>query len=170
MELKARVKAAREHAQLTQEQVVERIKQLPGVESFSQQALNKLELGTTRKSAFLPHIAHVCGVQTEWLAMGMGEMLNDTTPMDMVAEPASAYGSSQTAMFLSEDEVDLILKYQAANGAGKNSIQASANGALRLNEKANHAYKESKRVSFHERKGAVAVNEPKEQRIRKKTG
>lgn len=77
MELKERVKAARNHAGLTQGELVQRVKQLPGVDSFSQQALTKLETGASKKSAYLSHIAMVCNVDASWLATGIGEMVGN---------------------------------------------------------------------------------------------
>ena len=76
MKLNERVKAAREYAGMTQEEMVEKIKDLPGVESFTQQALDKLELGMTKKSAFIIHIAHLSGINPQWLAFGQGNMLD----------------------------------------------------------------------------------------------
>ena len=104
MELKDRVRSARKHAELTQGELADRVQKLPGVDSFSQQAITKLESGETRKSAFLPHIAHVCGVDTYWLATGVGRMVSE---IFFVAEDDPiAYNN------LSEEEAAIVSSYR----------------------------------------------------------
>lgn len=73
MDKKARYKAARRHAELTQKQLAERV-------PMSQQMVSKLEQGLTADSAFDIKIATVCGVRAEWLDAGQGEMVGPSGP------------------------------------------------------------------------------------------
>lgn len=68
MELRHRIKRARGHADLTQDQLAEKVRQMSGGERFSQQALSKLERGESEETRYLPWIAKACGVRTDWLA------------------------------------------------------------------------------------------------------
>ena len=79
MNIHQRTKAAIRHSSLTQEQIAEGVRQLPGGERFIQQNLSSLANGRTLTSSYLVHIAEVCGVHPVWLAMGTGEMLRENT-------------------------------------------------------------------------------------------
>lgn len=65
--LGARIKAARDDADLTQGQVA-------AVAGCSQQMIGDLERGKYQKSAYLVGIAAACGVSASWLATGRGDM------------------------------------------------------------------------------------------------
>lgn len=65
--LAERIKAARQHAQLTQKALASKV----GVE---QPVISQLETGKNHQSAHLPKIAHVCGVNAIWLSDGIGRM------------------------------------------------------------------------------------------------
>jgi len=65
-----RVRKARDHAQLTQEQLAERVGELSG-ESISQKHIERMENRKTgRRSYYTAHIAAACGVNALWLASG----------------------------------------------------------------------------------------------------
>ncbi|WP_438283796.1 LexA family protein [Pseudomonas alabamensis] len=66
--LAERLKAARQHAQLTQKALAQQV----GVE---QPVISQLETGKNLQSAHLPKIAHVCGVNAIWLSEALGPML-----------------------------------------------------------------------------------------------
>lgn len=68
MELKDRVRLAREHARLTQEDLAKAV-------NVKQQTIGKLETGKSKKSSALAAIAIVCEVDPAWLVHGDGEML-----------------------------------------------------------------------------------------------
>lgn len=68
MELKDRVRQAREYAQLTQAELAK----LSGV---TQQAIGRLEAGKSKGSKALAAIAVACDVSTAWLVDETGEML-----------------------------------------------------------------------------------------------
>lgn len=74
MELRERIRRARAHAELTQEQLAERVRAMPGGEKFSQQAVSKLERGESEETQYLPWIAKACGVRADWLALEDGPM------------------------------------------------------------------------------------------------
>lgn len=73
MELKDRVKVAREHAGMSQVRLVARVVELTG-RKFTQQALSKLETGESNASEALAAIAVACGINAHWLVTGEGEM------------------------------------------------------------------------------------------------
>jgi len=70
-----RVRAARNHARLTQPQLSEK---LGG--KITQQGISYLEGGDAYGSEFTVQIANICNVDPTWLATGKGEMINRTTP------------------------------------------------------------------------------------------
>lgn len=59
-----RIKEARKQARLTQAELAN----LVGLEQAS---ICQLEVGTTKRTAYLPEISLACGVDIEWLAFGM---------------------------------------------------------------------------------------------------
>lgn len=63
-----RIKAARQHASLTQ-------KQLADAAKVEQPLISQLERGKTQKTAYLTHIAKACRVSAQWLATGEGDMV-----------------------------------------------------------------------------------------------
>lgn len=67
MSLAQRVAQAREHANLTQDELGKAV-------GVSQQTIQKLESGRTGSSRKLTEIALVCGVSAIWLATGRGPM------------------------------------------------------------------------------------------------
>ncbi len=68
MELKDRIAAARNHAELTQEQLAKAVK-------LTQQAIARLESGLSKESKRITQIAAACGVNARWLAEGVGDMI-----------------------------------------------------------------------------------------------
>ncbi|WP_434771311.1 LexA family protein [Pseudomonas entomophila] len=80
--LAERIKAARQHAQLTQKALAQQV----GVE---QPVISQLETGKNLQSAHLPKIAHVCGVSAIWLSEALGPMLPEratSAPQPNVAQ------------------------------------------------------------------------------------
>lgn len=68
MDLKDRIKEARKHASLTQNELAERV-------GIKQASISELERGLSRTSGHLIAIARICGVNPMWLADGTGEMI-----------------------------------------------------------------------------------------------
>jgi transcriptional regulator with XRE-family HTH domain len=91
MDLKDRVKAAREHADLKQVELVARVRELSG-RSFTQQALSKLETGESSASEALAAIAVACGVNAEWLVTGEGEMVLSSATEDQASPQSQPVG------------------------------------------------------------------------------
>jgi transcriptional regulator with XRE-family HTH domain len=78
MKFSERLKAAREHAQLTQQQLVDKLGFKPdGKPLMSQANLAKMEINPNAKgSIYSISIAKVCGVNPEWLSVEAGKMLS----------------------------------------------------------------------------------------------
>lgn len=64
-----RLKQARRHAGLTQQELAEK-------SYVKQGTISKIERGDTDSSTFTVQLSTACGVRSEWLAVGDGEMLN----------------------------------------------------------------------------------------------
>lgn len=86
MELKDRLKQSRKNANLTQNEVVERIAGL------SQSAYSQLESGKVKSSGKIVEIANLFNVSSTWLATGQGEMIvnSDTAIHYDNVKPATA--------------------------------------------------------------------------------
>lgn len=67
MELKDRLKAARKHAKLTQDELAGRI-------GVKQASISDLERGKSQATGFIARIANICGVDALWLESGKGNM------------------------------------------------------------------------------------------------
>lgn len=80
--LAERIKAARQHAQLTQKALAQQV----GVE---QPVISQLETGKNLQSAHLPKIAHACGVSAIWLSEALGPMLPERATSAPQANVAS---------------------------------------------------------------------------------
>jgi transcriptional regulator with XRE-family HTH domain len=82
-----RIKLAREHAGLSQKDLVQRIEELFPDSPITQQAISKLERSTTAiRSRVTVQLAFVCEVNPMWLATGVGP-----APGEKVAEPVAPY-------------------------------------------------------------------------------
>lgn len=68
MEIKDRLKAARQHAGLTQSELAKLAK-------VDQSVVSNIERGIASSSKKLPQMASICGVSVDWLTLGKGEML-----------------------------------------------------------------------------------------------
>ena len=92
-----RLKAARGHANLTQHD-------LEAMTGVKQATISKIELGKSETTTFVVQLAVACGVRAEWLALGMGQMLEGLKP----------------------DEAALLEKYRGSDDTGKTAIQRVA--------------------------------------------
>jgi SOS-response transcriptional repressor LexA len=90
--LAERIKAARQHAKLTQKTLASKV----GVE---QPVISQLETGKNLQSAHLPKIAHVCGVSAIWLSDEIGPMV--------VGEP----GTPHDANVSMADQPNMMFRY-----------------------------------------------------------
>lgn len=121
MDLAQRIKAARDHANLTQGELAEKLKGL-----MTQQNISLLERGITKGTEYIVQIAIACNVNAEWLATGEGQMQKSEYGLShqlaehlKVMEQLPDYARTeviQTAI----KTVELISKAQAAtksNGA-----------------------------------------------------
>lgn len=70
-----RIKAARKYANLTQEQLAERVRQLADNEKFKQQTIQRIESGKISSSGYVALIAKATGTNAVWLTTGEGIML-----------------------------------------------------------------------------------------------
>ena len=74
MKLGQRVKKARDYADLEQEDLVREIRaRFGGI--ITQQTISRIERGGVKTTAYVVHIAVVCRVRPEWLALEDGPML-----------------------------------------------------------------------------------------------
>ena len=73
--LSERLKQARQHAGLTQDELAEK-------SGVTQASISKIELGKNKSenTTFGVQLAVACGVRCEWLVLGMGEMLEGLKP------------------------------------------------------------------------------------------
>ena len=74
-----RLKAARKHANLTQEELAEQLEKMGA--KITQAGISYLEKSETATGSELTvHFAFACGVRPEWLAFEQGEMVNVVAP------------------------------------------------------------------------------------------
>lgn len=69
MELKDRLKKAREYARITQVELAARA-------GIKQASISEIERGLTRTSGHIVKLATICGVDPAWLSEGIGQMLS----------------------------------------------------------------------------------------------
>lgn len=108
MTLSERIKAAREYAKLTQEELAKRV-------GVSQTAIHKLECGQSRSSRRTVAIALTCGINPVWLETGNGPksleasgMLDpDTADHFRVGEGVDHYVSTPRVPLLTWDQVGI---------------------------------------------------------------
>jgi transcriptional regulator with XRE-family HTH domain len=67
MKFSERLKLARKHADLSQEELADAI-------GVTQGLISKIERGDQEESAYVVKMARICGVRPEWLDDGSGEM------------------------------------------------------------------------------------------------
>jgi transcriptional regulator with XRE-family HTH domain len=114
MEFKDRLKVARKHAKLNQDELARRA-------GITQTSISDLERGKSKATSFAAQIASVCGVSPIWLVTGNGEMLNGVATFDdFVAAQDRGAGSS----FLPNTDLEAIDHYRAVGS------KASALAAL----------------------------------------
>lgn len=98
MNMQQRMAIARERAGLTQKELAEKVYRLSG-RKLDQAVISNLERGKAGSSKRLPDIARACGVSTDWLTMGEGDMIPGSGTAN-VEEAASTY-STRTAPVIS---------------------------------------------------------------------
>ena len=69
MSFKERLRQARKHAGLTQQQLAEKV-------GMTQPSITDLERGKSQSTTMTAELAHACGVNALWLASGEGGMLD----------------------------------------------------------------------------------------------
>lgn len=95
MEMKDRIRIAREQANLTQAELAEKI-------GIKQQSVFKIESGDTKNPRNLEKIANVLGVDLNWLLTGEGLMCPNKSPQDVKIQTIlGALTSSQKDEMLS---------------------------------------------------------------------
>lgn len=101
-----RVKQARQHADLTQEQLADRVRTLAGNDKFKQQSLQKIEAGQIQSSGYVALIAEATGTNGVWLTTGAGKMKSSSGNLTAVEEPGSTY-TTNTAE-LTPEQIELL--------------------------------------------------------------
>ena len=77
---------AKKHGK-TQASIAEEIRAMPGGENFKQANLSALKVRKNSEgSTYTTHIAKACGINPLWLAMESGDMLDQRSPGEMIAE------------------------------------------------------------------------------------
>lgn len=100
MDYKDRIKRARKHAGLKQQQLAK----LTGI---TQASISDLETGKSQASSYSASIAKACGVDAVWLESGKGQMVYPETEL-------SAYSNRSP----SKDDYALIQQYTASGECG----------------------------------------------------
>ena len=89
--MQQRMAIAREHAGLTQKELAEKVYRLSG-RKLDQAVISNLERGKAGSSKRLPDIARACGVRTDWLTLGQGDMI-EGSGIANVEEVGGSYGT-----------------------------------------------------------------------------
>lgn len=118
MNYSERLKQARNYAGLTQKALVEKLGRKPDDKLLMSQAnLAKMEKNpNTQGSMFTALIAKVCGVNAEWLTLGVGEMLDRGNEILQVELPVEAQKNNlgvRQVVAEYHDERDKLLYYYA---------------------------------------------------------
>ena len=125
--MQQRMAIAREHAGLTQKELAEKVYRLSG-RKLDQAVISNLERGKAGSSKRLPDIARACGVRTDWLTLGHGDMV-EGSGIANVEEVGASY-STRTAPVISwvqagewSEAVDL---HEPGFGDGYEPVPANA--------------------------------------------
>lgn len=153
MKLSERIRAARQHAGLTQRELADKI-------GIAQTAISQLESGKTQRSTYLLAIASACGVNSFWLAEGTGPMLRDTAAIgslvrsgdisldvapelaryaqdpgvSVALEPIQAW-DDDTPLEDDEVEIPFLREVELSAGSGRTVIERSSTAKLRFGKK-----------------------------------
>ena len=101
--LSARLKAARQHANLRQKELADRV-------GVNQAVISNIERGIAGSSKRLPEIARACGVSLDWLTLGTGDMV----PRRLgVADEAAPYGDDVSPGPAVSGQIPIISYVQA---------------------------------------------------------
>lgn len=98
MNMQQRMAIAREHAGLTQKELADKVYRLSG-RKLDQAVISNLERGKAGSSKRLPDIARACGVRTDWLTLGQGDMIEGSGIANV--EDAGGSYSTRTAPVIS---------------------------------------------------------------------
>lgn len=156
MNLSERIKAARQHAGLTQRELAEKV-------GIAQTAISQLESGKTLRSSYLYEISKACGVAAMWMATGTGGMLlseaqqafHDQGKREWEAfeeglaladaHNAAVDGDDEPASFiiwddqtpLDDDEVEIpfLKEIQVSAGSGRTMVEQSTTSKLRFGKR-----------------------------------
>ncbi|MBP5054351.1 XRE family transcriptional regulator [Pseudomonas chlororaphis] len=97
MKLSDRIKAARQHAELTQRELADRV-------GIAQTAISQLESGKTLRSSYLLQIAETCGVSAMWLSTGLGRMIISAEQQAFHAEGKKQWEAFEEGLDLANRE------------------------------------------------------------------
>lgn len=157
MKLSERIKAARQHAGLTQRELAEKV-------GIAQTAISQLESGKTQRSTYLFQISEACAVSATWLANGTGEMIisdakralhaqhradweayekgqdgEESTLPDVGVMPISVW-DDQTPLDDDEVEVPFLREVELSAGSGRTVIERSTTAKLRFGKRSLRAH------------------------------
>jgi transcriptional regulator with XRE-family HTH domain len=138
MDFNERLKLARNHAGLTQKALVEKLgRKADGNLLMSQANLAKMEKNPrTKGSMFTVVIAKACGVDPEWLASGVGEMLvkqNSSNNFEQARETKEQFNGVKQVVHEYFDERDrLILLYEGLSQSHKKDLMMMAEAWYRV--------------------------------------
>lgn len=112
-----RLRAARKHAKLTQDELAKK----SGVE---QGTISKIERGDTDSSTFTVHLAVACGVRSEWLALEQGEMVDGLYIEDERIKCGVAILEQLQAEYRLDDALEFLLRLlnSPAKKKAKNNV------------------------------------------------
>ncbi|MBH3417583.1 helix-turn-helix transcriptional regulator [Pseudomonas asiatica] len=158
MKLSERIRAARQHAGLTQRELAEKI-------GIAQTAISQLESGKTQRSTYLLAIASACNVSSFWLAEGTGPMLPDPAAIgaliksgdisldvapelaryaqdpgvSVALEPIQAW-DDDTPLEDDEVEIPFLREVELSAGSGRTVIERSSTAKLRFGKRSLRAH------------------------------
>jgi Predicted transcriptional regulator len=146
MNLSERIKAARKHAGLTQQQLA----QLVGV---AQTAISQLESGKAQRTTYIAEIAYACAVSSKWLALGEGEMqpTEGSSEIDLQETPPTTPNSALLGFLSSSMSPIAVVNDGNENEAVlvpiiRDYYPGSDPAQIALSQKSNITYRFSKRM------------------------
>lgn len=128
MKLQDRLKQARKHAGLSQDQLAKQV-------GIKQASVSEIERGISKTSGYLVKMASACGVNPTWLSEGIGEMLGTRPTGSNLQSEITIFGEVDPwddATPLEPDEVELPLFREVELAAGDGRTQVIENGGAKL--------------------------------------